>query len=118
MVSPIRKHPVEKSSVSEQQFDRLAGLLAKQAPERVDALFDEVLTMPRKTRTPEPIADTIKAVIRERKLSTYALGKMSGVSSGIISRWLNDERGLTLRTAERLAAALDLVLVPREERTM
>ena len=29
--------------------------------------------------------------------------------------WLNDEKGLTLRTAEKLATVLDLVLVPREE---
>jgi len=32
-----------------------------------------------------------------------------------IGVWLNDEKGLTLRTAEKLATVLDLVLVPREE---
>jgi DNA-binding phage protein len=99
-------------------LDRLAARLAEQAPERVDQFFDQVLDMPKRPRkrrrAPEPIGNAIKATIRERGLSTYALGKLAGVSPGIISRWLNGERSPSLKTLERLTAALDLVLVPRE----
>jgi hypothetical protein len=88
-------------------------------PNQVREEFDEVPPMakkkraPKKKRTPEPIADAMKECIRNNMYSTYALSKASGVSPGIISRWLNGERGLTLRTAERLVAALDLVLVAK-----
>jgi antitoxin component HigA of HigAB toxin-antitoxin module len=95
-----------------EQFDRLAALLGDQAPERVDALF-EVL-MPRKKRAPEPIGETLKAIIRERSLTAYRLAQMTGSNIDSIQRWLNGERGLTLKTVERLAASLDLVLVPRD----
>ena len=105
-----------------EQTDELAELLNQQAPDRLDAFWDWVEDeiedeVAKKTRTtPEPIADTIKAAIHERKLTAYAVGKMSGVSPNIISRWLNDERGLTLRTTEKLATALDMVLMPREQK--
>jgi hypothetical protein len=39
---------------------------------------------------------------------------MTGASIDSIQRWLNREQGLTLKTVEKLAAALDLVLVPRD----
>jgi hypothetical protein len=96
-----------------ERFDRLESLLRDQSPERVDALF-EVL-MPRKKRTPEPepIGETLKSIIRERELTAYRLAQMTGSSIDSIQRWLNGERGITLRTAEKLATALDLVLVPR-----
>jgi DNA-binding phage protein len=100
--------------VSSDQFDRLAGLLAEQAPERVDRLFDEVM-MPRKKRAPEPIASVIKATMKARGLTAYALGKASGVSVTIISRWLNGERSPSLGTIEKLVTALNLVLVEAEE---
>jgi antitoxin component HigA of HigAB toxin-antitoxin module len=97
-----------------EQFDRLAELLRQQAPDRVDALFDEVL-MPRKRKAPEPIGETLKAAIRERGFTAYRLSQLTGVSIDSIQRWLNGQHGLTLKTAEKLAAALDLVLVPREQ---
>jgi antitoxin component HigA of HigAB toxin-antitoxin module len=112
MGSSLRKHPATPSGISE-KLDRLANLLGDQAPERRAALFDEVL-MPRKKQEPEPIGETLKAIIRERELTAYRLAQMTGSSIDSIQRWLNGEQGLTLKTVERLAAALDLVLVPRE----
>jgi transcriptional regulator with XRE-family HTH domain len=70
--------------------------------------------MPRKKRAPESIGDTIKRVMKERGLTAYAVSKKSGVHETQISRWLKNERVPSLGTAEKIAAALDLVLVPRE----
>jgi DNA-binding phage protein len=91
--------------------EKLAVLVAGLPPERRAALFDEVLTMPRKTRTPEPIAGTIKATIKARGMTAYSVGKASGVSSTIISRWLNGHRSPSLGTIEKIVTALDLVLM-------
>jgi transcriptional regulator with XRE-family HTH domain len=71
--------------------------------------------MASKKRAPAPTADTIKATMKARGLTAYRLGKASGVSSTIISRWLNVHRSPSLGTVERIATALDLVLVPREQ---
>jgi hypothetical protein len=89
-------------------------MLRQQPAERVDALFHEVL-MPPKKRTSEPIADTIKAIIRERHITTYALGKAAGIAPGIISRWLAGERSPSLGSIEKIVLALDLVLVERDQ---
>jgi len=67
-----------------------------------------------KKRSPKQIAQAIKAAIRERDLTAYRLAQMSGVSVTAIQRWLNGERTLSLPNAEKLAAALDLVLAPKE----
>jgi len=63
------------------------------------------------------LATAIKAQIKARKLTAYALGKASGVDAVVIQRFLNGERSITLGTAERLCHELDLVLVPRSEST-
>jgi hypothetical protein len=99
------------------QFDKLAALLAEQAPDRVDALFDEVLVMPpRKKSQPPGLSDVIEHTIRSRGLSAYAVAKAAGISATIVQRFLyHKRRGLSLKSVEKLAAALDLVLVPREE---
>jgi hypothetical protein len=96
-----------------QRLDRLADMLRDQAPERVDRLFDEVL-MPKRKRPAEPMADLIRATIKSRGLSAYAVAKSAGVNAVIVQRLINGERGLTLKTAEKIVATLDLVLVERE----
>jgi hypothetical protein len=112
--------PTVESGLNE-QGERLASLLAVQAPERVDALFDEVL-MPtpkksrRKKKAPEPIGDVLRAEIRRRGLSGYELGKLAGIAPDSVQRWLSGQRSsMSLKTVERLVVALDLVLVPREK---
>ena len=67
--------------------------------------------MPKK---PETVSEMLLRIIRERGITSYALAKQSGVKSHIISRWIKGERGLTLATAEKLIAALDLILTERE----
>jgi plasmid maintenance system antidote protein VapI len=72
--------------------------------------------MGRKKRTPvEPIADALRAEIRRRELTAYRLAKMTGSSVDAIQGFISGTKGLTLKTIERLAAALALVLVPRDQ---
>jgi hypothetical protein len=92
------------------RLDRLADKLRDQAPDRIDRLFDEVL-MPKRKRPAEPMADTIRATIRSRGLSAYAVAQLAGINATPIQRFMNGERGISLRTAEKIAAALDMVLV-------
>jgi transcriptional regulator with XRE-family HTH domain len=46
--------------------------------------------------------------MRERDLSAYRLGKMSGVSQSLISAILRGKRGSTLQVVERIADALEI----------
>jgi transcriptional regulator with XRE-family HTH domain len=66
--------------------------------------------MAKKKQAPAVLARTIAAAIRAKGTSAYPVGKASGVSPSIISRFLSGERGLTLRTAEKLAKVLGLTL--------
>jgi hypothetical protein len=56
----------------------------------------------------------IAARIRSEDYSFNALGAEAGVDPSVIVRFVKGERDIRLATAERLCAALDLVLVPRE----
>lgn len=49
----------------------------------------------------------------ESGLTHYAIGKAAGVAPAQLDRFVAGERGLSLATAAKVAAALGLVLVPR-----
>ena len=72
----------------------------------------------RKKPATETLTDVIRARIKGLGLTMYAVGKMSGIDAATILRFLNGERTLTLRTAEKLCEALDLVLVVRPGSTL
>ena len=55
----------------------------------------------------------IRDRIRGLNLTPYRVGKMTGVDASVIQRFMADERSLTLDTAEKLAKALDLVLMTK-----
>lgn len=57
------------------------------------------------------LAAALKSAIEQSALTSYALGKASGVAPIVIDRFLRGERGLSLDTADRLAGALGLHLV-------
>jgi transcriptional regulator with XRE-family HTH domain len=59
------------------------------------------------------LEQAIKDRMKSLGLTAYAAGKMSGMSPTMIQRFLNGQRGLTLKTADKLAKALDLVLMTR-----
>lgn len=46
----------------------------------------------------------------------YAIEKGSGVSQSVVNRFVNRERGISLETAARLCAYLDLQLTRRSGR--
>jgi plasmid maintenance system antidote protein VapI len=71
--------------------------------------------MARKKREPEPITDALRNAIRKEGYTAYRLSKMTGSSIDSIQRFIDGKQGLTLRTVERLAAVLDLVLVPKDQ---
>jgi hypothetical protein len=62
-----------------------------------------------------PDRRTISHQLREAVLAdgrtAYALGQAAGIDPGVIQRFLNQERGLTLDTVDRLALALNLRLL-------
>jgi len=58
--------------------------------------------------TTTPLSDWLMAAVRESGLSGYALARLARVPAPVITRWLSGDRGLTLTTADKLAAALGL----------
>ena len=65
-----------------------------------------------KSKMRPTISRTLRDTIRERGLTAYGAAKRAGVSVDAVQRFLNAERGLTLSTVDKLAAALDLSLCP------
>ena len=59
-----------------------------------------------------PVSKGLREAIHERGLTAYAAAKQAGVSVDAIQRFLNEERGLTLTTVDKLAGALGLTLCP------
>jgi len=65
------------------------------------------------TKKPKPIDVALRDAIRGSGLTHYAIGKAAGVAPAQLDRFVSGERGLSLATAAKVAAALELVLVPR-----
>jgi len=64
-------------------------------------------------RRAEPnIEEQLRQAILTAGVSRYALSKASGVSQGVLSRFVHGERTVTMDTAARIAAALGLELRP------
>jgi transcriptional regulator with XRE-family HTH domain len=59
----------------------------------------------------QPISHPLRAAILARGVSASALARAAGVDPGVVNRYLDGRRGLTLETADKLAAALNLRLV-------
>jgi DNA-binding Xre family transcriptional regulator len=64
--------------------------------------------MKRKTTIVDQLRDAI-----EQSGSEYAVSQATGIDTSILSRFMREERGISLETAEKLCAHFDLVLVPR-----
>jgi plasmid maintenance system antidote protein VapI len=69
-------------------------------------------TAGKKRRRKGPISRALRETIRERALTAYGAAKRAGVSVDAVQRFMNAERGLTLATVDKLAAALELTLCP------
>jgi DNA-binding phage protein len=59
------------------------------------------------------LLDAIRREIERSGLTRYRIAKESGVSAGQLSRLVNNERGMTLDTVERLVDYLGLEVVIR-----
>ena len=74
--------------------------------------------MSKKSRASKaPISRVLRNTIRERGLTAYAAAKQAGVSVDAVQRFLNQERGLTLTTVDKLTSAMELTLCPDEPKT-
>lgn len=63
-----------------------------------------------------PMTDALREAIEKSGLTPYAISQASGVSQAILSRWLTGKRGITLDTADKIAAALGLTCSLRKNR--
>ena len=59
------------------------------------------------------IAEQLQKAIVESGESEYAIGKVTGVSQSVLSRFINGQRGISLETAAKLCTYLELDLLPR-----
>lgn len=58
----------------------------------------------------KPVSGVLRKAIQDKGLTAYATAKQAGVSVDAVQRFLNDQRGLTLETVDKIAGALDLTL--------
>ena len=62
------------------------------------------------------IEQQLRKAIRQSGMSRYRLSKLTGVSDGVLCNFVTGKRGLTLKTAAKLAKALRLELREIDER--
>ena len=58
------------------------------------------------------LAEQLRAALADSGLSHYRIAKETGVSQPIITRFVNGTRGLSLETADRLAAYFGMRFTP------
>lgn len=58
------------------------------------------------------ISEVLRQVVIDSGLSHYRVAKMAGTTPTIIGRFVNEQKGLRLSTADRLAEAMGLELKP------
>jgi transcriptional regulator with XRE-family HTH domain len=64
---------------------------------------------------PPTVSETIRAEITRRGLTAYAAAQLAGVDTSVMSRFMAGERGLSMRTLDRVCVALALTLRPASE---
>ena len=60
----------------------------------------------------DSLSEALKEAIRASEMSEYQIAKRAGISQVMISRFLSGERDIRLATADKLAHALGLKLIP------
>jgi transcriptional regulator with XRE-family HTH domain len=72
-----------------------------------------------KSNATEPVVleQAIKDRIKSLGLTAYAVGKKASISPTVIQRFVNGDRGLTLKTADKLVKAMDMVLLAKSSPT-
>ena len=59
------------------------------------------------------IVEQLQHAIKHSGETQYAIAQATGVSQSVLNRFINGERGISLETAAKLCAYLDLDLAPR-----
>src|SRR5262245_47218389 len=67
-----------------------------------------------KRKTNSSLAKQLRQAIRDSGLSLYELAKRSGVAAPTLSRFMRNERTLTLPVVSRICDTLGLHLCPKE----
>ena len=60
--------------------------------------------------TQPTMADVLRQAIRDCGKSLHEISRQTGVATSVVSRFLSEQRDLTLTTANKLAVYLGLVL--------
>lgn len=63
------------------------------------------------------VTDALRQAMKDSGLSAYRLAADSGVNIAGVLRFMNGERSMNLFSVDRLAALLDLELVPRKKKS-
>ena len=66
-------------------------------------------------RKPADIEAQLRRAIQEADVNCCQLSKLTGVSRGVLSHFMNHNRSLTLPTAAKLCKALGLELRPTQK---
>jgi len=60
----------------------------------------------------DSLSEVLREAIRESGMTVYQIAKRAGISQIMVSRFISGERDIRLATADKLAQALGLKLVP------
>ena len=63
------------------------------------------------------MSDQIRQAVDDCGLSRYAISKVTGIAQSTLSRFMSGERGLPMKTLNRLADFLDLNVVVGNRRS-
>jgi plasmid maintenance system antidote protein VapI len=93
---------------------RIGALLDTRPPGRRGAFQEHLDDMAREKppTAPPTVSETLRAEILSRGLTAYAVARLAGVDTSVVARFLARERGLSMKTLDRLCEALELELQP------
>jgi plasmid maintenance system antidote protein VapI len=73
--------------------------------------------MSKKNATKQPdLTEQLRQAIADSGLTGYRIAADAGVDRGLMTRFINGDRGITLAVASRIAAYLGLSLQPIKQR--
>lgn len=71
--------------------------------------------MVRKKAAAKTLSEQLREAIQASGISGYALAQATGISTGVLSRFINRERDIRMETADKIAKHLEVSLsVPYE----
>lgn len=68
----------------------------------------------KKSARKKPLSRVLRDTIRKRGLTAYTAAKRADVSVDAVQRFMNNQRGLSLGTVDKIADSLDLTLCDDE----